>query len=118
MEDQCTCLGKNTEKYITFTVLIEKEVTRTDGNEEEATKNISYMLQFINSARLEASSLSNQVNNFFEGIHWFYSKYRHDDKKCKTCRIKYKNCECFFEYTNFKDDLIEYNCLCCNKSFQ
>ena len=36
---------------------------------KEPIKNISYMLQFINSARLEAGSLSNQVNNFFEGIH-------------------------------------------------
>ena len=24
----------------------------------------------------------------------------------------------FFEYTNFKDDLIEYKCLCCNKDYQ
>ena len=27
---QFICLGKNTEKYITFTVAIEKEVTRID----------------------------------------------------------------------------------------
>ena len=39
-------------------------------------------------------------------------------KKCKTCEIRYKNCDCFLEYTNFKDDLIEYKCLCCNKSYQ
>ena len=25
---------------------------------------------------------------------------------------------CFLEYTNVKDDLIEYQCLCCNKSYQ
>ena len=30
LKTQFTCLGKNTEKYITFTVLIEKEVTRID----------------------------------------------------------------------------------------
>ena len=29
---QFTCLGENTEKYITFTVLIEKEVTGVDRN--------------------------------------------------------------------------------------
>ena len=29
---QFTCLGENTEKYITFTVPIEKEVTRIDKN--------------------------------------------------------------------------------------
>ena len=39
-------------------------------------------------------------------------------KKCETCRIKYKYCDCFLEYTNFKDDLIEFKCLCCNKYYQ
>ena len=28
------------------------------------------------------------------------------------------NIDCFLEYTNFKDDLIEYRCLCCNKNYQ
>ena len=23
-------------------------------------------------------------------------------KKCETCRIKYKHCDCFLEYANFK----------------
>ena len=32
-------------------------------------------------------------------------------KKCKTCGIKYKYCDCFLENINFKDDLIEYICL-------
>ena len=50
-EKQFTCSGENTEKYITFTVPIEKEVTRTDKNREEFTKNISYILQVIDSAR-------------------------------------------------------------------
>ena len=27
------------------------------------------------------------------------------------CEIKYKDCNCFLEYINFKDDLIEYKCL-------
>ena len=27
-------------------------------------------------------------------------------------------CNCFLEYTNFKDDLIEYKCFRCNKSYQ
>ena len=60
---QFTCLEENTEKYITLTVSIEKEVTRIDKNGEEITKNISYILQFIDSARFMASSLSNLVND-------------------------------------------------------
>ena len=30
------------------------------------------------------------------------------NKKCVTCKIKYKHCNSLLEYTNFKDDLIEY----------
>ena len=41
---QFTCLGENTEKYRTFRVLIETEITRID-------------------------TLSNFVNNLSEGIH-------------------------------------------------
>ena len=38
---QFSCLGENAEKYITLTVPIEIEVTRTDKNLGEITKNIS-----------------------------------------------------------------------------
>ena len=31
-----------------------------------------------------ASSLSNLVNNLFEGIHRIKYKFEHDDKKCET----------------------------------
>ena len=41
---QFTCLGENTEKYITFIVPIEKKVKRIDKKREEITKNISYLL--------------------------------------------------------------------------
>ena len=78
-------------------VPIEKEVTKTDKNGDKVTINISYILQFIDSARFVASSLSNLVNNLSEGIRKIKCKYRQDDKKCETCRIKYKNCECFLE---------------------
>ena len=93
---QFTCLGENTKKYITFSVPLEKEVKRIDKNGEEITKNISYILQFIDSARFTASSLSNLVNNFSEGIHRIKCKYGHNDKKCETCETKNKYCDCFF----------------------
>ena len=57
-EKQFTCLGENIEKYKTFAVQLEKEVTQIDSNEEEITNNISYGVQFIDNARLMASSLS------------------------------------------------------------
>ena len=50
-------------------------------------------------------------------LHKIKCNYRHDDKKCETCGIKYKNCDCFLEYTGIKDDLIEYKLLCCNKNY-
>ena len=94
-----TCLGENTEKCITFTVPIEKENTRIDKNGEEVTKNISYILQFIDSSRFMTSSLSNFLNSLSQGIHKIICKYKHNDKNCKTCRITYKYCDCFLEYT-------------------
>ena len=65
-----------------------------------------------------ATKLSNFVNNLSEGILKIKCNYGHNDKKCETCRIKYKYCDCFLEYTNFKNDLIEHEYLCCNKNYQ
>ena len=65
-----------------------------------------------------ASSLSDPVNNFSEGIHRIKCTYGHDDIKCETCGIIYKYCDGFLEYTNFKDDLIECKCSICNKNCQ
>ena len=74
---QFTCLAENNEKYATFTVPIEKDLTRIDKNREEITKNISYILQLNDSARFMASSLSHLVNNLFEGIHRIKCKFGH-----------------------------------------
>ena len=58
-----------------------------------------------------ASSLSNPVNTLSEGIHKIKSKYENDDKKSEI------NIATAI-YTDFKDYLIEYKCLCCNKNYQ
>ena len=60
-------------------------------------------------------SLSDLVENFSEGIHKIKCKYWHDNKKSE---IKYKDCECYLEYTNVKDELLIYRCLCCNGNYQ
>ena len=49
--------------------------------EKKLQKNISYILQLIDSARFMASTLSNLVNNLSEGIHTIKCKSGHDDKK-------------------------------------
>ena len=71
------------------------------------TKTICYGSQFIDSVTLMAGSLSNLVDNLAEEIHKIKYKYGQDDRKYDTCRINYKYCECFFEYTSVKNKLIE-----------
>ena len=48
------------------------------------------------------SLLSNLVNNLAE-------RNDHNDRKCKTYGIKYKDCDYSLEYTNIKDDLSNTN---------
>ena len=76
MKKFCEFLSGQAMKVINFTKQIMK-----------LSKNISYILQFIDSARFMASSLSNLVNNFSEGIHRIKCKYGHDDKKVETSGI-------------------------------
>ena len=35
---------------------------------------------------------------FLKKIHKVKCKYGHGGTKCETCRIKYKDCDCFLEY--------------------
>ena len=100
-ENYFSCFRENTEKYITFTVSIEK-VTRTDKNGKINYKKYILKLHFIDSARFIASLLSNFVNNLSERIQKIKCKFRHDDKKCDSCGIKYKHCDNFLEYTNLE----------------
>ena len=74
------CLGKNTEKYITFSVPIKKKIENKDLE-------ITYKIKFIDSYRFMSSSLSKLVDNLSEGIH---------NNKCVDCNscldyIKIKN---------------------------
>ena len=63
----------------------------------ERTRYIFYILQFIDSARFIASSLSNVLNNLSERLHRTECKLRHDNEKCETCGIKYKYCDCYLQ---------------------
>ena len=63
------CLGENTEKYKTFSVPIEKEVTEIDKDGNESVVTISYKIKFIESARFMASTLSDLLDNLAEGIY-------------------------------------------------
>ena len=68
VRDHCHYTGKyrgvahNTEKYITFSVPIKKNI-------EDKDLEITYKIKFIDSYRFMASSLSKLVDNLSEGIH-------------------------------------------------
>ena len=65
-----------------------------------------------------ANSLSNLVNNLSERFHKIKCDHAYNNQKYEPCGIKYKYCNCFYEHKNFKDDLAQYKCLCCNKNYQ
>ena len=67
-DGQLECLGENTEKYITFSVPIKKEL---DDN-----KAITYKLKFIDSFRFTSISLSSLVDNLSE-------IYKKESKGCE-----------------------------------
>ena len=85
-KDQLEFLGKNTENYKTFSVTIEKEVSKIDKEGNWNIITISYEIKFIDSARFMASSLSNLFDNLAEGIY----------------KIKCKDCDCFLEYKSVR----------------
>ena len=64
---------------------------------------------------LDLANLANLVN-LAKVIRKFKCKYRHDDKKCEYCGIRYRDCECHSEYTNITDNLRESKCLCHNNN--
>ena len=100
-EGQSECLGENTEKYKTFSVPIEKEITKIDKDGNESVVTISYKMKFVDTARFMATSLSNLVDNLTEGIH----------------KVKCKDCDYLLEYESVKDNLIKCKCLSCNKDY-
>ena len=67
---QFECLGENSEKYITFSVLIKKEL--------DNRKTIAHKLRFIDSSRFMSTSLSSLVDNVSE-----ICSRKCKDKNCK-----------------------------------
>lgn len=57
------------------------------------------------------------VDNLDKGIHKVKCKFEHH-KRCGFCGMKTRNCECCFEYSTLKNDLILYKCSCCKRSNQ
>ena len=70
-----TCLRPNAEKYINFSVPLEKEVGRIDKKGIQISKKSSYRLQFIDSERFMTSLLSSLVNYLAEEVHTMKCKF-------------------------------------------
>ena len=87
-------MGENTEKYITFSVPIKKELDNGKSN--------TCKMKFIHSFRFMPSSLSNHVDKLFEGLH---------SGKCLDC----KSC---LDYIMFKDDELIFRCFECKKNYK
>ena len=68
-EEEFECLGENTEKYITFSVPIKKQITKKYKNRNGKIIKISCKINFIDSCRFMLTSLSNLVSNLSEGLH-------------------------------------------------
>ena len=87
-------MGENTEKYITFSVPIKKEL--------DNGKTITYKIDFIDSFRFISSSLSGLVDNLSEGL---------QSNKCTDC----KSC---LDYMWFKDDQLIFKCFKSKKHYK
>ena len=71
------CLGENTEKYITFSVPLKKEIKNKDKIIE-----ITYKIKLIDSYRFMSTSLSKLVDNLSEGLH---------NNRCVDCKSCLEN---------------------------
>ena len=89
------CLGENTEKYITFSVPIKTKI-------ENKNMDITYKINFIDSFRFMATSLSKLVDNLTDNIH---------NDKC----IKCKSNLCFVRAMNEK---LVFKCIDCEKEYE
>ena len=94
-------MGENTEKYISFSVPVKKQITKTDKDGNDKIVNISCKIKFIDSFRFMSSSLSSLVNNLSEGLH---------SDKCTDC----KSCP---DYLIIKYDQLIFRCFECKKNY-
>ena len=91
-EGQFECLGENAEKYITFSVPIEKGL--------DNGKSTTYKIKFTDSFRSMSSLLSSLVETFYEVLH---------SCKCTDC----KSC---LDYMSIKDNKLIFRCFECKKN--
>ena len=93
-EGNFECLDENTEKYITFSAPLKKEI-KNKNKIIEAT----YKIKFIDSYRFMSTSLSKIVDNLSGGLH---------NNKCV-------NCESCLDYIKTKNEKLILKCFNCKQ---
>ena len=89
------CLGENTEKYITFSVPIKKEIRNKNIE-------ITYKIKFIDSYRFMSMPLSKLIDNSSEGLH---------NNKCLDC-------ESCLDYIKIKNEKLILKCFNCKTYYE
>ena len=101
------CLSENTEKYITFSVPIKKEIKK----KKDKIIEITYKIKFIDSYRFMSTSLSKLVDNLSEGLHnnrCVDCKSCLDDMKTKDEKLILRSFSCKRNYEkDFNKELIK-----------
>ena len=90
------CLGENTEKYITFSAPIQKNIENKDLE-------ITYKIKFIDSHRFMAMPLSKLIDNLSEGIH---------NSKCVDCK------SCLDYVRSTKNEKLILKCFNCEQYYR
>ena len=101
-EGEFELLRENTEKYITFSIPIKKEITKKVKNGNDIITKISYKIKFIDSYRFMSTSQSNLVSNLSEGLH---------NDRCIDC----KSC---LDYMTIKDEQLIFRYFRCKKNYE
>ena len=91
------CLGENTEKYITFSVPIKKEIK----NKNKIIA-ITYKIKFIDSFRFMSTSLSKLADNLSEGLY----------------NNRWVDCKSYLDYMITKDEKLIFRCFSCKKNYK
>ena len=105
---QITCLGENTEKYLTFTVPLENRVTKIDKNEKKLQK---LYLTYYNLLIVQGLWQTHQTLSIIF-LKEFIILNVNTDTMIKNVKLGELDMSCsyFLQYIIFKDDLIEYKC--------
>ena len=99
LDGELECLGENTEKYISFSIKINKKITKKDKDGNEKIVNIPYRLKFIDSYRFMSTSLSNLIDKVSNKLH---------NNKCSDCKSG-------LDYMIAKDYVLIFKCFKCNR---